>query len=274
MNYVFISYSSKNQQVADSVRFLLKKNGISCWMAPYDIPIGSSYAYVINDALENCSCLLLLLTNASQTSEWVEKEVGRAISCKKPILPMQLEDLELNPGFKFYLENSQITAVPKICADSPAFIRILSEIKKFVTSDGNNISGLKDKADERIERYVNCMQEKLDNSMELFVKILRSSDADEQYRHVQKFLDSYADVYYFYMQNQRVLGFLKEQIDSILTIHNQLEVFLTEVKSDGHELSDLDFRRMEAFLRQIYEQLQDMRCALQNEIAHYRLIKR
>ena len=131
-NYVFISYSSKNQQMADSVRLLLKENNIPCWMAPYDIPAGNRYAYVINDALEKCSCLLLLLTNASQMSQFVEREIERAITYKKPILPMQLEDLELNSGFKFYIGNSQIIAVPEIRADAPEFRRILAGVKEFL----------------------------------------------------------------------------------------------------------------------------------------------
>ncbi|WP_366008655.1 TIR domain-containing protein [uncultured Eubacterium sp.] len=130
--YVFISYSSKNQQIADSVRLLLMEKKIPCWMAPYDIPAGSSYAYVINDALEKCSCFLLLLTNDSQKSQFVEREVERAITYKKPILPMQLEKLELNSGFKFYIGNSQIVAVPEIRADAPEFLRILSGIKKYI----------------------------------------------------------------------------------------------------------------------------------------------
>lgn len=130
--YVFISYSSKNQQMADSVRLMLKENRIPCWMAPYDIPAGHRYAYVINEALENCSCLLLLLTNASQNSQFVEREVERAITYRKPILPMQLEDLELNSGFKFYIGNSQIVAVPNISADAPEFLRILTGIKNIL----------------------------------------------------------------------------------------------------------------------------------------------
>lgn len=128
-NYVFISYSFKNQSIADSVRILLIKNHISCWMAPYDIPAGSKYAYVINDALEHCSCLLLLLTNASQKSQFVEREVERAITYNKDIIPMQLEDLELNSGFKFYIGSNQIIPVSEIQEDDLGFIRVLSGIK-------------------------------------------------------------------------------------------------------------------------------------------------
>lgn len=136
--YVFISYSSKNQQMADSVRLLLKENQIPCWMAPYNIPAGSRYAYVINDALENCSCFLLLLTKESQISQFVERETERAITYNKPIIPMQLEELELNSGFKFYIGNSQIIAVPEIRADAPEMLRILSGIKEFIHCDDKN----------------------------------------------------------------------------------------------------------------------------------------
>jgi len=130
--YAFISYSSKNQQMADSVRLLFQELGIPCWMAPYDIPAGSKYAFVINDALENCACLVLLLTNASQESQFVEREIERAITYGKPIVPMQLEQLQLNSGFKFYIGNSQIIAVPEIRADAPEFQKVLSGIRQFV----------------------------------------------------------------------------------------------------------------------------------------------
>ncbi len=40
-------------------------------------------------------------------------------SCKKPIIPLQMEDLELNSGFKFYIGSSQIIAVPEIRRDAP-----------------------------------------------------------------------------------------------------------------------------------------------------------
>lgn len=43
MGYAFISYSSKNRTSADSLKELLKRNGISTWMAPGDIPTGDLY---------------------------------------------------------------------------------------------------------------------------------------------------------------------------------------------------------------------------------------
>lgn len=130
--YTFISYSTKNQQDADSVRFLLKENGITCWMAPYDIPAGMEYAGVINRTLERCSCLVLLLSKDSQKSQFVRREVERAVAYNKPIVTIQIEELELVDSFKFYIGESQIVAVRAIDGSSPEMKKIIDGIKSFV----------------------------------------------------------------------------------------------------------------------------------------------
>ena len=55
--YVFISYSTKNQAVADSMRNMFIDDGVENWMAPYDIPAGFKYAHVIDEAVKNCECV-------------------------------------------------------------------------------------------------------------------------------------------------------------------------------------------------------------------------
>lgn len=152
--YAFISYSSKNQNMADSTRELFKQKGINFWMAPYDIPPGSKYAFVINDALENCSCLVLLLTEESQNSEFVEKEVERAITYRKPIITMQLEDIELNSGFKFYIGNQQIVAVKEINSDNDAMRRVLNGVTAFVGVDKSiNDNESNNELNQAIEKF-------------------------------------------------------------------------------------------------------------------------
>ena len=51
MHDVFISYSSKDLDITEQVRRILETNGISCWIAPRNIPSGSSYAAEIPAAL-------------------------------------------------------------------------------------------------------------------------------------------------------------------------------------------------------------------------------
>ncbi len=48
---VFISYSSRNQDVANAICHVLEEADIRCWMAPRDIPVGSKYASVIKGAI-------------------------------------------------------------------------------------------------------------------------------------------------------------------------------------------------------------------------------
>ena len=137
MGYAFISYSTKNQSHADSMRALLKKHKIDSWMAPYDIPIGSKYAMVINRAVKDCSCFILLLTDHAQNSVWVAKEVERAINYRKPIIPIQLEDLVLNDEFELYISSDQIVALPKI-DESPTMAKILQGISAHTGISSSN----------------------------------------------------------------------------------------------------------------------------------------
>lgn len=132
MGYAFISYSTKEQLSADAMKKLLEKQGIQTWMAPGDIPAGSRYAQVINKAVKGCSCLILMLSENSQNSIWVAKEVERAVNYRKPIIPVQLEDLVLNDEFELYISTDQVVAVKTIDEDSEGIQKILTSAKAIV----------------------------------------------------------------------------------------------------------------------------------------------
>lgn len=133
--YVFISYSSQNREHAEAVRNLFVSKNILCWMAPHDIPAGYKYAGVINDAVENCSCLLLLLTEDAQSSEFVNREVETAVSNRKTIITMQLEDIKLNSDFKFYVKCGQIVPVREITEESPDMKKIIDSVMIFTETE-------------------------------------------------------------------------------------------------------------------------------------------
>ena len=136
MGYAFISYSSVNRASADALNDLLKRNGIKSWMAPGDIPPGKAYADSITDALKQCACFVLLLTEHSQSSEWVSKELERAVSYKKPIIPVMLEDFELDGKFELYIGEYQIVSVKRIDENTAEMKRILAGIRAH-TDDGS-----------------------------------------------------------------------------------------------------------------------------------------
>lgn len=130
--YVFISYSTKNKDYAEATLGILKDENIGVWMAPYDIPAGSKYAHVINHAIQNCACVLLLLSEQSQASEWVDKEIERAVNYKKTIISMHIDKSQLNDGFSFYLGNQQIVPVKSINREDINVCKIVNAIKSFV----------------------------------------------------------------------------------------------------------------------------------------------
>jgi len=133
-NYVFISYSTKNQSDADAMRQLLINNGIHTWMAPGDIPAGSKYAQVISKAVKNCACFVLLLSENAQNSVWVAKETERAVNYRKPIIPVQIEEFKLNEEFEMYISTDQIVAISKIDNSSPEIKKLIKDISPYISS--------------------------------------------------------------------------------------------------------------------------------------------
>lgn len=106
-SFVFVSYSSRELETANQLKHILETNGISCWMAPQSIPAGSDYAKEIPKAIDECKAFLLLLSDASQNSNWVPKEVGLAIGKGKIVVPFQIDNAAISEAFNFYLTNSQ-----------------------------------------------------------------------------------------------------------------------------------------------------------------------
>ncbi len=107
MHDIFISYSTKDQLQAEAVRDILENNGIACWMAPRDIPGGSNYTKEIPSAIRGCSVFVLILSQNSQNSPWVLKELDSAVNCGKVVLPFMLEDFQLSDEFNFLLTGAQ-----------------------------------------------------------------------------------------------------------------------------------------------------------------------
>ena len=101
---VFISYSTKDQAIADSVCGFLEARQIRCWMAPRDILPGQPYAQVIIDAISQCKVFVLIFSAQSSQSQDVLQETDNAKNKKKVIIPFRIDDtrLEGNP-FEYYL---------------------------------------------------------------------------------------------------------------------------------------------------------------------------
>lgn len=140
---VFISYKSEDYTEALWLKNILEINNISSWMAPSSIPGGSNYAHAIPEAIANCKIFLLLVSEKTQKSIWVSKEINQAINEKKIIMPYVIENCELHNEFKFYLTDIQrydafinkSNAIKKMVSEIWAILGIKTPVNNIIISD-------------------------------------------------------------------------------------------------------------------------------------------
>ena len=107
MGRIFISYSTKNQKVANALCEYLERQGVSCWIAPRDIPSASNYAGEITRAIKSCERFLLVYSKDAGKSVHVKNEVNLAINNTKSILPYCLDDSPYDDDLEYYLSTRQ-----------------------------------------------------------------------------------------------------------------------------------------------------------------------
>ncbi len=83
---VFISYSTVDDKFANAVAHVLKKNGISVWIASKDIYWGDEFPEEIRRAIEACKCMVVIASEHSNSSPHVENE----IACASNLPPVKI----------------------------------------------------------------------------------------------------------------------------------------------------------------------------------------
>ncbi len=75
----FISYSSKDHKFAERLHADLQNKGVRCWFAPEDLKIGDKFRQRIDESIHVHDKLLVILSENSLSSSWVEDEVENAL---------------------------------------------------------------------------------------------------------------------------------------------------------------------------------------------------
>jgi hypothetical protein len=93
----FISYSSRDDDFAKRIHADLQSNGVRCWFAPHDLPIGGKILDEIDAAIRLRDKVLLILSEHSIGSDWVEDEVKTAYEEERKrgqtmLVPIRLDD--------------------------------------------------------------------------------------------------------------------------------------------------------------------------------------
>ena len=110
----FISYSTKDEDFAVKLYADLKAAGVACWFAPEDMKIGDKIRDTLHEAVWSRRKLLLILSEHSVHSDWVEEEAEAAIAKEREtgtwmLFPIRLDDavMDLKVGWAAYIKNSR-----------------------------------------------------------------------------------------------------------------------------------------------------------------------
>ena len=97
---VFISYSHSDGFIVNKLAAHLVKHNANVWVDTWELNVGDSILNRVQDAIQESSALLVILSKASVESEWCKKELSaglmRELDEKRVVvLPVLVEDCEI-----------------------------------------------------------------------------------------------------------------------------------------------------------------------------------
>lgn len=138
---VFISYSSKDQKIAEGICGYLESNGYRCFVAYRDIPRGVVWAGAIADAIDESQMMVVVFSSDFNLSIQTDRELELASENKIPILTYKIADAEFSGVKKYYLKNiNWIDAFPR---PELFFGKLLDSVSRLLGK--NNIIGIQDR---------------------------------------------------------------------------------------------------------------------------------
>lgn len=110
----FVSYSSKDEAIVQKLYKDLTAKNVRCWFAPADMKIGDKIRTKIDDVINQHDKLLVILSESSINSQWVEQEVETALAKERKkkltmLFPIRLDDkvMKARSGWAKYIRNTR-----------------------------------------------------------------------------------------------------------------------------------------------------------------------
>ena len=133
MPTIFLSHSTTDNDKTGIIADTLKKAGFTVWVDFQSIGDGSRWVREIQDGIDSCDAVVVVLSKAARQSEWVEKECLYAFGLQKPVFIALIEDVPL----PLYLINIQYTDCRKQLVDG---VGDLSNALKLTLKSDNNVT--------------------------------------------------------------------------------------------------------------------------------------
>ncbi|MBL8413629.1 MAG: toll/interleukin-1 receptor domain-containing protein [Propionivibrio sp.] len=124
MNDIFISYSHEDIERVRALVAILEANHLSVWW-DRTIPAGKSYRQLIESAITDARCVVVLWTRHSIASKWVHEEADEGLR-REILVPVLLDDVAPPLGFRS-IQAANLTHWHD-GAEDPAIRRLLDDI--------------------------------------------------------------------------------------------------------------------------------------------------
>jgi hypothetical protein len=85
---VFVSYARGDEDVARELATIMAASDLAGWMDHSDIAAGEAIVKKIKESLDQASVVVVLVSEKSLNSPWVQFEIGAAVGIGKPIIPI------------------------------------------------------------------------------------------------------------------------------------------------------------------------------------------
>jgi DNA-directed RNA polymerase delta subunit len=139
----FISYSSRNQAFAERLHADLENRGVECWFAPEDLKIGQQIREGIDESIRKHDRMLLVLSEMSVKSQWVQQEVETALEIEREqqgrqvLFPIQLDDsvMQQSTGWPAMIKNTRHIGDFQNWKDPDAYQKALDKLMRDLKAE-------------------------------------------------------------------------------------------------------------------------------------------
>ena len=134
---IFLSYAEEDRETARKISRLFEDEGWSVWW-DRKIPIGKTWRNVLEEALQNMRCMVVLWSANSINSEWVKEEAEEGKTQRK-LVPILIESVKPPMGFRTiqaadligWNDNQNLPGLQQLLADMRKTIQQSPEAEKL-----------------------------------------------------------------------------------------------------------------------------------------------
>jgi hypothetical protein len=104
---IFITYSSKDRKVAQTICSALEVRGLNCWISSRNVKPGQNFQEQIVKAIRAAKIMVLVFTDNAYNSNEIKKELALASQNNLTVIPVRIEDVTPNEAFSYEFATRQ-----------------------------------------------------------------------------------------------------------------------------------------------------------------------